>query len=375
MEEFFPDDISIRAALHGHQQELANAGPDWCCRYCGPPPALNSALNKCCNECGADKETGSKQWETTDQTATLDLETGRVSVSATSSVTMGEAPSTPEQQIERHVERYERTTSAVYGNSRVRSRSTQVSWQEGDSGIRVPKKRSYLVPAIAAGVVLLGMLMWLIFRTKEADVSVTATHWDRQVFIDRWQVFHREGFDTDPDAFNVVDLGERYVRTDQVNPHDCNCKDIPKSCTTTPVTCTKNKNGTADCSGGDTTCTPASRQCDTCYDDKKIYAEYYSWDVWDWLYNRTVTHSCDEPASVCNRPVWPTDAELVPPVALQPGEKERNHREEHYTVVFTEKDGSTHDFHPRSESELLAHPMKSKAHIKYGIMHGVEVLP
>jgi len=107
---------------------------------------------------------------------------------------------------------------------------------------------------------------------------------------------------------------------------------------------------------------------------KKIYAEYYSWDVWDWLYNRTVAHSCDEPASACNGPTWPTDAELVP-TTLFPGEKERNHREEHYTVVFTEKDGSTHDFHPQSERELLAHPIRSSAHIRYGIAHGVEILP
>jgi hypothetical protein len=357
MEEFFPDDISIRAALHGHQQELAKAGPDFDCKYCG---ALNSAMNKCCNECGADKETGAKPWMAQEQTATLNVETGYQTRSETRKVSVGLEVATAQQRVDFEVSQQSfRTTETVFTGR----------------GVKIPFKKRSLVPYfIASGVILFGLLMWLIFRTHEADVNVTATHWDRQVFIDRWQVFHREGFDTDTNAFNIVDLGERYERTDQINPHDCNCTDTPEKCVTTPVTCTKNKNGTADCTGGDRSCTPASHHCDTCYDDKKIYAEYYSWDVWDWLYNRTVAHSCDEPASVCNSPIWPTDAELVPSM-LSPGEKERNHREEHYTVVMSEKDGSTHDFHPQSEREFAAHPMKSTAHIRYGIAHGVEILP
>jgi hypothetical protein len=369
MEEFFPDDISIRAALHGHQQELAKAGPDWCCRYCGPPSALNSALNKCCNECGADKETGQKPWETEDQAVTMDVETGHKAVSTKRRVAVGLEKATPQQRVDFEVTRNMAHSTPMTFDEDLPPTGGFSQWQRAQN-----RKRRLPWVIAAFGMLLFGLIIWLIFRTKEADVSVTATHWDRQVFIDRWQVFHREGFDTDPDAFNVRDLGERYERTDQVNPHDCNCTNTPKSCTTTPVHCTKGKNGTADCSGGDTTCTPASRHCDTCYDDKKIYAEYYSWDVWDWLYNRTVAHSCDEPARTCDRPSWPTDAELVPPM-LGVGEKERNHREEHYTVVFTEKDGSTHDFHPKSETELLAHPMKSTAHIKYGVAHGVEVVP
>jgi len=365
-EELFPQDITEANALTGENKRKAEAGPDSKCKYCG---SLQSALNKCCTECGADKETGAKSWRTKELSISQDMETGQksevkshdVEVSNTGVVTEFESQAQPEPE------------------KQVRT-------------FRNPIKPIWLI--LSAVALVFGLFLYFIFRTKVVDAHVTATHWDHQVMIDRYQIDHKEGWTPDFDGFNVVPLGQRVHHYDHVKvgshneprdvPYDCNCRTVKGKCYTTPVNCKSNKNGTATCTGGDKTCDPDSTECKTCYkkvdnyvddyEDKPRYQMWYGWDVWEWRYNRTVTHECDEPMKICGMPSWPTGKELDPPYALRSGEKERSSQEEHYKIVFSEPNGSTHDMNPQTEDEFHRYPIGTTVRLKVGIAHGVEVL-
>jgi hypothetical protein len=370
-EESFPEDLT--RALAGEDEARAKAGPDWKCRFC---ESLQSALNKCCTECGVDPVTGNKPWEATIKEV-RELEPSGTKIETSHKETIGTENGATAPPVE-----ITPSTEPV---------AQPFPWE------------ALVRPGLAAlGLLAFVLLMWLLLRTKIVDVHVASVHWEHRVLIDRYQVFHRSGFDPEPGAFDVDPLGQRFHHTEhvRVGSHteryivqvscgqsctDNPCYTTPRNCYTTPRNCTSNKNGTANCSGGDRVCTGGDRVCPppSCvtkycdeprtrtvddYEDQPRYREYYAWNAWDWGYNRTVRRSGQTLETS-----WPTAADLAAPLA--DGEREKSRREEEYHVAFAGKDQKSYDYDPRDESEFQRFAPGSSFKIKVGIARGVEVLP
>lgn len=431
--ERFPDDLSESNALSGEDQRKALAGPDWKCKFCG---TLQNSLGRCCAECGCDKETGEKPWQYSGPgKVTEDLDTGRKSTTgvpptvverrfakskATIDVDLFRAPARTDDPV---VTPWEPTDQP---KPKARPPEPERIFAESTGGYRdppavetappverefVPNTGSYRDPpkifiprtplhrrpgflrnvGVLAAVVGLALVLWLVFRTKVVDARVTTVSWQHDVIVDRYQVYRREGWDSDPGAFEVHDEGRRVHHYDhvQVGSHresyqesyTCGqtCTTVKGSCYTTSRTCTSNKNGTATCTGGDRVCSPDTKSCvdKTCtrtayrtvpdYEDQPRYRTWYSWKVWDWGYNRTV-----RAAGSSMETRWPADAELQP-LGLAPGEQERHRRQELYSVTLSDsKDSWT--IKPKSEPDFQRFPPGSRFKLKVGIANGVTVL-
>jgi hypothetical protein len=402
-----PSDTSIRNALSGEKRRKALAGPDWTCRYC---QTLQSRLNAFCEECGVDMQRGA-QGSHLKAEHTVGRGRGTATkLKAYSTVTKPYRSLVHDQPVRDFQEALRREIDGVEAK-----KSPEPLFKDGPSNYREPAQledRPLAPPAppvssdslteeelksikgakfhfpswsvyAVVGAVALALILWLIFRTKEVDASITALSWEHRVLVDRYQIWRREGWTPDFSSFDVHDEGPRIHHYDHVRvgshresyQESYACGTIPGRCRTTPVRCSSNKNGTANCSGGDTVCDPdqtkycsrtAYRTIDD-YEDQARYQEWYSWHVWDWGYNRTVRHT-----GTTDAPSWPTDQELTVPLA--PGEKERNSREAEYKVTFT-GDGDRYEFKPRTEAEFKAYRMGEKRRLRVGVAHGVEVLP
>jgi hypothetical protein len=304
-----PDDISEASALSGRERDESLAGPDWKCVYCR---TVQNQLSKKCINCGAEQ-----------------------------------IP--PE------------STPAV-----------------GTTGKRIRTNNECIKPFIAAAVVIaiVTAISYFTFKTRTKSARVESVQWTYAVSIDRYQVLFRDGWSPDSDAFDVHNSGTRVHHYDHrvVGHHEVPYSDsyaCGETCTTSPRTCSSNKNGTASCSGGSRTC--STKYCNrtlhrtvTDYADFPVYQDWYEWHAWDWAYNRLIQHS-----GVTTETSWPTEEELKP-IILSLGERERQSRSEYYTVKF--KSGTdTYEVKPKSLNEFQSYTIGQIVTLKVGLT-SVQVL-
>lgn len=371
-EEYFPDDISERSALTGDKAAQAVAGPDWKCRFCG---SLQASRNHNCSECGCDKETGQRPWKATVKAVTEDVGTGERREDAPWVEDLGHEHG---GEVIFHGKPAPKPVPVP-----VRQRGEARDYRSPPDGVETDIVPTTPLPwariAVAVGIAAtLGLVLWLVLRTRVVEASVADTTWEYRVHVDRWHVQHRDGWSPDHDAFDVRNEGQRIHHHDKVvagthqeaytETYSCG-----QTCTSIPRTCTSNKNGTATCTGGGQSCSPktctrTAHRTVTDYRDEPRYQTWYSWNVWDWAFNRTVRH-----AGHTQEPSWPSQEELA--ATLAAGEKERHRREEAYTVLFVETDGDRHTYEPKSLGDFQRYPKGRQCRLKVGIAHGVEVLP
>lgn len=376
-EEYFPEDISEANAIRDPKKlKLAKAGADWKCKYCD---TLQTSLGPFCSNCGADRATGEKPWQAKVKSITQDTQTGEKHELEPWVEDINTRPTTPPAK-EPPTEPPPPLKPKSRPSTPFRAPAPQIRYTSEDDDFRIPKAtppwgRIGIVGAIVA---LLVLFSWLIFRTKIVDAEVSDVSWEYKVLIDRYQVWHRDGWYTDPGAFDVRNEGPRIHHYDKVvsgshqEPYS-ETYSCGQDCSTTPRTCTSNKNGSATCTGGDRvcttrTCTRTAYRTVTDYRDEPRYQDWYSWSVWDWGYNRTVIEAAHD-----LEPRWPKPERLT--AVLQPGEKERERRQELYKVTFSASDRKSYQIEPRSLSEFTSFPRGRRARLKVGIAHGVEVLP
>lgn len=382
--EYFADNVSIKDALDGDKRRRAQAGPDWKCKYC---ESLQSALNKCCTECGTPQGRDVKKSYKVDvETATFDPLSGAKLRSQTRTENV-----TPEPEPEPW--RPEAATRPDRQSIRPVSSSEPFVGGYRDNAKSFPEFRTpfpWRIVVITACIAAVGLILWFIFRTKIVDVHVSAVSWNHAVKIERYQVWHREGWVADNGAFNIHDDGSRIHHYDHVlvgshqegysDPQACGQDCTSPSCYTTPVSCSSNKNGTGNCSGGDRVCPSpvcTTRYCPHTsyrtvndYEDQPRYQDWYDWNVWDWGYNRTVAHS-----GTALEESWPSDDELKPG-PLAKGEQEREGgRFMAHKVVFKSAKGESWDIEPKDCGTFERYPVGASHRIKVGLAHGVEVLP
>jgi len=386
-EELFPDDISSRAALHGRQEQLAAAGEDFKCKYCG---SNQSALNQFCDECGADQKSAAVAWETTDKKATLDVETGaRKDSSSDRRVTVPPhtTPSLPDDTPQPVAARLSSAPHIALGPTQRDAVWLQMTGRAMRPGTK--KARGWFWPTaigMAAALSVAFGLWWLLHPRVESAV-VSSVQWERRIDVERYQLWSREGWDPPiVGAVDVVDEGRRLHHTNfhvLVGSHkeqvtdtaSCGCTKVKGTCHgKTEVVCKSRKNGTAHCSGGDPICDPDTCEPKTClatvkqYDDIDVYQEWYGWSEWDWGFSRSVRHAGSD-----SQPSWPSEEELTSG-SLGPGESERpGGRAEHYDVTFRGANDS-YTFSPKSEGEFLQYKVGARWRLKRNSFGVTDVL-
>jgi hypothetical protein len=385
--EYMPETVTEQDALTDDKKRRAEAGADWKCKYCVGGP-LQNQLNKCCTECGVPKDQGAiarEAKEAPPAVAVYHPVSGQrqavdASLSAVASAWKSHARGQP----------------SVSFSSSDTPTTMPVSSDASDAPNFMSRATKWKAVAVPAAAVLVGLVLWLVFRTKTYDVRVTGLHWEHKVLIDRYQVWHRDGWDPDPTAFDVRDDGPRVHHYDHVHigSHDepyiaheeCgqDCRTVHGTCSKTPRSCRSNKNGTATCTGGDRVCSPDTKSCTTryCdvprkrkvddYEDQPRYREYYDWSVWEWGYNRTVARS----GSTTDES-WPSDDELALNLpSLNDGEREREAvRKVTHRVTFSDGNGGEWAIEPEACQQFEGYPLGGAWKVKVGVAHGVEVLP
>ena len=376
--EYMPETVTEQDALTGEKKRRAEAGADWKCKFCG---SLQNQLNKCCTECGVPQDQGAKAWEPEKEP-----------IAATYEPVSGQRETTvlPRGYGKSH----------AAGDATPEDNTPTTMPVASDLGEVVPSFRLSLFAkrnVVAASVVMLvGLLIWLVFRTRTHEVHVTALSWEHKVLVDRYQLWHRDGWEPDLTAVDVRDDGPRLHHYDHIHVGShresytareaCgqDCQTVRGACSKTPRSCRSNKNGTATCTGGDRVCSPDTKSCTTkyCdvprkrtvedYEDQPRYREYYDWDVWGWGYNRTVVRSGSSTDES-----WPSDDELaLNPPSLNDGEREREGaRKTTHKVTFSDGNGGEWAIEPEACQQFDGYPLGGAWKLKVGVAHGVEVLP
>ena len=164
---------------------------------------------------------------------------------------------------------------------------------------------------------------------RYVDATVSATHWTSTVTVEKYQSVDMSGWSPSNNAENVSKEGMRIHHYDKVQvgsktinyteQYVCgqDCRPVPESCYTTPRSCSDNNNGTKTCSGGDRVCTGGGQTCQTkycsrnatrqepVYENQPRYKMWYSWNEWQWVYNRTIKRTGTD-----LNPLLPTDQQI-----------------------------------------------------------------
>lgn len=386
-EEFFPDDISIKNAIHGQDERRAEAGPDYHCKYCR---SLQSALNAFCDECGADQKSAAETWEATDKVSTLGERCESTGGRKKIVPAVSGDPETAPQATESAAEVVSRATPSItFSGLNLEPGSYR---QEVGRALRPRasgRRRFWPLVIGLAAALFVGFGIWWLVHPRYEGAAVAALSWERRVDVERYQLWPHEGWSPPlVGAVDIVDEGSRVHHTEHVlvgshketvtDAVSCgeNCTTVKGKCTRTRVVCTKNKNGTADCSGGDQVCAPDGQSCKakTCdiivkdYDDVPVWQEWYGWSEWDWGFNRTVRRSGAQ-----DMPSWPSAEEMTAP--LGPGESERSGRRvEHYEVTFQAASGS-YPYKAQTEAEFVRYTIGSRWTLRRNAMSVTAVLP
>lgn len=342
--EYMPDDTSEAAALGGEDDLKARAGLDRICKYCD---SVQNKRNKHCGNCGAD-DMGPRQVRLdTDAPTAEDVEPPK-------------APSPAPRARKRWTPPVEDVPEAA-------------------PVVRWPWRRIGLIAA--AVLAFAWLLMWL-FMPRQVRAEVAALSWKHDTVIERYQVYHREGWYPSSGAFEVMPMGLRHHHYDHVlvGSHQEPYQEryaCGQDCYTTPTSrnCTRNGNGTATCttSGGNRVC--STRYCSRTayrrvndYQDVSRSQMWFGWNVWDWGYNRTVTRS-----GATHTTVWPSEADLRP-ARLGDGEQERSARQAQYKVVFKTRDGDEYSVEPKSDWDFQRYDVGDTRNLKVTRAGSVEVL-
>lgn len=333
---YMPGDTSHRARItDAGKLAMATAGPNWTCEHCG---GTQRALDGACLNCAGPRSE-----------AHAARASGRPVEVVAPSARPQPRPALPPA-----------SPSPIPPTRRV-----DIDWppRHSRNGIK-------LAAGIAAAVLLIVGVLWILFHQRPVQIQVTDVAWTHTVSVERYKQVSESGWDENmpADAANVVNQGRQIHHHEQVYDGE-DCVDIPETCYTTSVTCSPNDNGTADCSGGDEVCSGGGQRCTSRYHDEPRYEDHFAWTVWRWKPQRTPSHSGTTMATT-----WPDASELCLDCDVGPGEHEREAgRRGRYEVRFVDRERSDNfDYAPRSESEFKTFPVGSTHSAFYSIARGLK---
>lgn len=205
---------------------------------------------------------------------------------------------------------------------------------------------------------LIGLIVWLFIPHKQ-HARVLSTYWEHTTFVHERTLVHGEGWGSPSDSFNVscqrklkgtedchpYDCRPHSVRY-QSGSHECNCRN----------SCTSKGNGYSSCSEICSTCADYSSRTeyDTCYHQCDVYAQWCSYDEYQWPVVASPTLSGTD--KMCR---WP---------AVVPGPLQRLENAARYDVVFGYGKGKQATFHPSTADDYRIYDVNASWLIKVNIV-------
>lgn len=293
--------------------ELAAAGADWLCTFCG---TANRGDKTVCRHCGAPRA-GGEPLAVQDEHAPAP------------------APLAPQRRAQVRAPRSKHAPARPRGRKR------------------------WILAAVAASV--LGLVFWAT-RTHEAHGVVVSKQWTRTVHREEFSPTTKEGWleelrparpvmpvngrGESPGVEDIRGCARQMRGTRKVpdgTQRVCHTKSRQRQCgTEQKCTVTHLKNGFAKetCRDVPKYCSESYEDCqqETRYRDEPVYGQRCSYTTWEWREDGARTLSGGD-----TQPQWPD---------VNPGPLGRLRREESYSVSITYRDGDsakTHEVHPTSE--------------------------
>jgi hypothetical protein len=345
-EYYMPGDTSKSAAVKDKQLlKWAKAGPDWECKYCD---SHQRKSNGECAQCGAPEGEG--------------------------------------ESIDKNVDGCKSSCDDFpeYGKRRKAAKITvqdlHDTLKKQESTKKSFLKKHYKKIGIGAGIaVLIGLLLFFLFRTRIVDAQVSSVYWAHTVMVDRYQVYSDRGFDPPGDAFDRRAKGMRHHHYIQV-PDGFRTvsytvqEQCGQTCSTTPRVCTPNKNGFATCTGGNRVCSPkyctrTKYRKEQKYRQKSVERMYYSWNVWRWGHNRNVADQGNT-----FEITWPSKKRIGLNESVSGRERERSKKKAEYSVKLVDDDGDEHEYKPGGIDEFKKFEIGSRHKLKVSVAGGVSIV-
>lgn len=421
--EWMPDDVSPMAAIRDAALlKKFKAGEDWKCKYCG---SSQFRADGNCAQCGSDQSSSEggalvnrayQKYVVEDEAKASDERINELakkhltpstrskhdmfeSIAKAVSFTSAVAALPPKQECSSSDEEFMDDGSYRKAPTRKKVAPARVADGTGEDLDDVEAdfykidRFKWRAPTwsyfAAGGAVVMTLILWLIFRTRDVEARVDAVDWHYTIHVDRYSTYNHDGWSPPGAAIEVHNLGPRihhydHVRVGSHTEHYTAREACGQSCSTPPCYttsrhCTSNKNGSATCTGGNRVCpsqTCTTKYCDVPktrtvddYEDQPRYRDYYSWRVWEWQHNRDVPTT-----GTTIETSWATDDQVHIGLGLRGEEQERiAGRDEKYHVHLTAP-GESLDYEPKSLQEFKRFAPNSPHKLRVGIAHGVEVL-
>jgi len=256
-----------------------------------------------------------------------------------------------------------------------------------------PLRRLLLFAGAGVGALLIGLLLFVLFRPRVEVARVSQVWWERTIAVEEHQYNQHGGWDLPPDA-DLVSTEQRVHHHQQVLDHYqevCEWVDVidhyetvcrtEEECHTesvyshTDVVCYDD--GTCDehdvykservCEDVEV-CShePVYRQEQQCreepvYRDEPVYQTWYEYMIWEW-----VTVSPRVASGSDSRPRWPSSD--------FPDHQRECDRREAYKVLFVGRKGSTYTYRPRDADRFRKCVPGSAWRIKRNALTVVDVL-
>lgn len=337
--EMKPDDPSSAAHVTDPSLlKLAKAGANYHCPYCG---ADVRAMNEVCGNCAA------RRHEDEEEAGEFD-----------------------EEKVGLLTDQDEPESKPAYAPPKYGGGGGDDGGDSEDDPL--PRRRfNWRAALIALGAVAaVAGIVWLcvfLFVPREVDATVAGVNWRIDAALRQKTLMHGEGWRSDmPMGTFNESCDNRQNGTEDCEPHECNCRDVPYDCNCTGGdsyscncrdVCTDNGNGFASCHQECDTCTTPrtcqtcyNRECDTCYNQCPVYEDWCSYDYHEWpVVQRDSTSG--------------NDLEVSPPSLRAHGPDQRLDVNERYEVRFTDGEDNW-TLRPDARNEFTRYPPDARWRIK-----------
>lgn len=218
-----------------------------------------------------------------------------------------------------------------------------------------PGKKQGITPLLMIGGVIVVLiaacgLISMLLGDKTQKSTVDSVSWRRTVSEEAYKYVEKEGWEL-PDDADLVDEERKQKGTEKVisgykDEEKCTTERVQDGyeevCEVEDVTYDDGTTESVE------TCTnePVYKEVEECktekvpvYEDKKVYAMWYTYEIWDWVEVNSETETGDD-----YEPEWPT-------IDVADDNREGDKVEE-YTITFEDADGNKYEYTTESFNEF-----------------------
>lgn len=229
---------------------------------------------------------------------------------------------------------------------------------------RTVRRKDRRLPFLAAACVGLGVAAFAVFLTwlfipHKQHAHVLSTYWEHTTFVHERTLTHGDGWGSPSDAFNVS-CQRKLKGTEDCNPYDCRPHSVRYQSGSHECNCRQScsgkGNGYSTCSETCSSCADYSSRTeyDTCYHQCDVYAQWCSYDEYQWPVVASPTLSGTD--KQCR---WPS---------VVAGPWQRLENAARYDVVFGYGKGKQSTYHPPTADDYRVYDVNAAWLIKVNIV-------